>query len=263
MVEKIKEYVMLTQMKGLGPVSQNKLLEAVGGIINCFRMEEREILSICERKEIRKSRVNAFLSQRDDSDIIMRADRIINESYVCGINIIIKESEEYPLRFNGLEDTPILLYSKGKLLINNYGNSVGVIGARRCSAQGKEKAIRIACDASKQKKAIISGMAKGIDSYAHTAAIKTNGYTIAVLGNGADICYPKEHYRLYERIVEKGCVLSEYPPGILPKQYYFPRRNRLIAALSDDLYVIDAGRNSGTESTVKYGKTYDRHIFTY
>ena len=103
-------------------------------------------------------------------------------------------------------------------------------------------------------------MAKGIDSYAHTAALKNEGYTIAVLGNGVDICYPEEHERLYEEIARKGCVLSEYPPETKPREFRFPRRNRLIAALSDELYVIDAGRHSGTETTVKACEIYGRTV---
>ena len=81
-----------------------------------------------------------------------------------------------------------------------------------------------------------------------------------MLGNGADICYPKEHERLYEEIEECGCIVSEYPPGTPPRQCNFPRRNRLIAALSDRLYVIDAGRNSGTRSTIEFGRKYGREI---
>jgi DNA processing protein len=103
-------------------------------------------------------------------------------------------------------------------------------------------------------------MAKGIDSYAHTAALKTQGYTIAVLGNGVDIGYPMEHDRLYEEIARLGCVLSEYPPGTAPREYNFPRRNRIIAALSDTLYVVDAGRHSGTESTIENSRKYGREV---
>ena len=85
-------------------------------------------------------------------------------------------------------------------------------------------------------------MAKGIDAYAHTAALKENGYTIAVMGTGPEVCYPPEHRALYDTIAERGCIVSEYAPGTKPAKYLFPRRNRIIAALSDELYVIDAGR---------------------
>ena len=144
--------------------------------------------------------------------------------------------------------------------INEFQHSIGIVGARRCTADGKKAAIDIATESTRINAAIISGMAKGIDSYAHTAALKAQGYTIAVLGNGADICYPKEHERLYEEIAKHGCIVSEYPPQTQPREYNFPKRNRLIAALSDKLYVIDAGRNSGTNSTVEYSRNYGREV---
>ena len=140
---------------------------------------------------------------------------------------------------------------------------LGVFGGSAdelCTMEGKEKAIDIATYSVKGNTAVISGMAKGIDSYAHTAALRNQGYTIAVLGNGTDICYPKEHEKLYEKIAEQGCILSEYPLGTLPRRYNFPKRNRLIAALSDKLYVIDPDRNSGTISTVESSKKYGREV---
>lgn len=172
----------------------------------------------------------------------------------------METSRLHPKRFFGITDMPILLYAKGKLKINDYKKSVGIVGARRCTAEGKERAIEVADISVNVGAAIISGMAKGIDSYAHTAALKSFGYTIAVLGNGADICYPKEHERLYEMIAEKGCILSEYPPETGPREYLFPKRNRLIAALSDKLYVLEAGRNSRTNTTVEKAEEYGRKV---
>ena len=174
--------------------------------------------------------------------------------------MITYEDSEYPERFRNIKDIPVILYIKGKLKINDFNNSIGIVGARRCTAAGKKTAINTAGMAVDADIAVISGMAKGIDSYAHTAAIKSNGYTISVLGNGVDICYPKEHEKLYEEIAEHGCVLSEYPPGTVPREYTFPKRNRLIAGLSDKLYVIDAGRNSGALSTVDYSKEFGREV---
>ena len=103
-------------------------------------------------------------------------------------------------------------------------------------------------------------MAKGIDSYAHTSALLHGGNTIAVLGNGPDICYPKEHAALMERIIETGAIVAEYPPGTKPRPYSFPMRNRLIAAMSDTLYVVDTGRNSGTISTIESALKYKKQV---
>lgn len=97
-----------------------------------------------------------------------------------------------------------------------------------------------------------------VDSGAHTQCLKKGGYTIAVLGNGPDICYPKEHLKLMEAICSQGLVLSEYPPQTPPKTYNFPRRNRIISALADELVVIAAGKGSGTESTRRFAMEYGK-----
>ena len=113
---------------------------------------------------------------------------------------------------------------------------------------------------TEKQTAVISGMAKGVDSYAHTACLKAKGYTVAVLANGLDICYPSEHEKLKECIENKGLVISEYPPGIRPTKYTFPKRNRLISAWSDELIVVAAGKKSGALITADYSKKYGRKI---
>jgi len=258
--EKMIKYLVLTLMKGIGPVTQNALLDMCGGIDWCFLMEAKELLALDTNGKLKKSRINSFVSQRSDKELWSRAEGIIKEAYKKGIGIIVREDRDYPYRFDHISDMPIVLYVKGSLKINDHSLSVGIVGARRCTAEGKEKAIEQARSAVNDGAALISGMAKGIDSYAHTAALKSHGYTVAVLGSGVDICYPREHEKLYEEIARSGCILSEYPPGTQPREYYFPLRNRLIAALSDWLYVIEAGRHSGTVSTVENGEKYGRKV---
>lgn len=262
---KLLKYIALTQMKSLGPATQNTLLDICGNIGSCFEASYDELINAYDtqsikRKRIGKSRIESFVEQREDKNLWNRAEEILRLSEASEIIVIVREDMEYPDRFRNIKDMPLLLYTKGKLRINEFNHSMGIVGARRCTTEGKEKAIDIATKAASVNKAVISGMAKGIDSYAHTAVLKSHGYTIAVLGNGADICYPKEHGRLYEEIIRQGCVLSEYPPGTLPREYNFPKRNRLIAALSDRLYVIDAGRNSGTLSTMENSKKYKKEV---
>lgn len=254
------KYIMLSIMEGLGPVFDNSIIGICGNITACFSMPDEEILRTTAKSFIPQRKVKAFLGQRKDSFIRDSAEEILLKAENTGIDIVTYEDKHYPQRFKGLADVPVLLYVKGKLRINDYKDSVGIVGARRCSREGKGKSITIAEKAVMCNSAVISGMAKGVDSYAHTAAIKGKGYTIAVLGNGADICYPKEHEKLYEEIIRTGCVLSEYPPGTTPREFCFPMRNRLIAALSDKLFVIDVGRNSGTRSTIESGEKYGREI---
>lgn len=142
----------------------------------------------------------------------------------------------YPIQVQN-HDMPILLYYKGTL---KKQNSIGIVGSRRCTEYGKRVTIEISEKAVENNFAIISGMAKGVDSYGHTACIKNNGYTIAVLGSGIDICYPRENLSLYNAIGERGCLLSEYALGTKINQKYFIKRNRIIAAMSNKLIVTQA-----------------------
>ena len=260
--DRIIKYVMLSNMKGIGVVTQNALLGAFMDINALFSFDEARDSSMKHflEKNIGMAGLNLFLRQGYDPAIESPAIDIVNAAKASGIGILVREDINYPDRIRNIPDMPVVVYTKGELSINNIAESVGIVGARRCSKKGKLEAIKRAAEVVNEGGAVISGMAKGIDSYAHTAALRANGYTIAVLGSGADICYPIEHEKLYEAIIKNGCIVTEYPPGTPPRQYNFPRRNRLIAALSDRLYVIDAGRRSGTASTVEHAEKYERQV---
>ena len=176
-----------------------------------------------------------------------------------GIHIVKYEDLDFAANIKNNMEFPVLFYYKGKIK-ENWTHGTGIVGGRRCSQEGKECAVRTAVQTVGDNRPIISGMAKGIDSYAHTAAINNGGYTIAVLGFGIDQCYPIEHRKLKEAIAEEGLLISEYPPGTKPSKFSFPRRNRIIAGLSDIIYVIDTGKNSGTASTVEAGEKYGKII---
>lgn len=262
--EQILKCLQLILIPGLGPVTHNQLLNACGSLDECFLMGEDEIMSAYagrqEKTGLSRSRIKKFVDLRYNDEYADRAKLILEECIRKDISVITRLDEKYPVRFNGISDMPIVLFAGGHLKINQFDLSVCIVGARRCSQEGKATAIRMAQEAVGRCGAVVSGMAKGIDSYAQTAALKSGGYTIAVLGNGPDICYPKEHQALYEQIRIQGCVLSEYPPGTMPQRYMFPVRNRLMAALSDEICVIEASSRSGTMSTVDSGKEYERKL---
>lgn len=234
-------WLWLTFVNGIGPVTGHKLIEIYGTAKIIY--ENRNKLKVKD-------------PDQRDKEAMERAERVYEECNNKNILIITCENDTYRSVWESKRDFPFLLYSKGN---SDWINKkrIGIVGARRCSAMGKLRTISLASEAVGEKKLVVSGLAKGIDSYAHTAAIKNGGKTIAILGSGVDICYPSEHEKLYQAICENGAVVSEYPPGTIPQRYYFPRRNRLIAGLSEKLYVIEAGKNSGTRSTVeatlKYG----------
>lgn len=150
------------------------------------------------------------------------------------------------------------MYYKGNLV--EVKEPVAIVGARRCTQEVKQQAVVLAQQCVEKKQTLISGMAKGIDSYAHTACLKAEGYTVDILGNGLAICYPSEHKKLMECIEQNGLLLSEYPPGTRPTQYTFPRRNRLISAWSECIIVIAPGKGSGALITAEYGRKYGRAV---
>ena len=242
-------YVFFTEIPGLGCVSQNKLLREFGGIRELF--EGSQVVTRMG-KELR-----VFEAGKERSEVMERAQEILADCQKLGISVVTAEDKEYPARFRDLPDLPVVLYAKGALKINSFDRSIGIIGARRCSREGREMAIEIAEKAGREGVAIISGMARGIDSYANTAGIRTGGYTIAVLGSGPDICYPAENQPLYDAIADMGCLLSEYPPKTPVRSYAFPARNRIIAALSDTLYPIESAPSSGSATTIAAARKYN------
>ena len=257
--QRILMYIMLSLMPGMGPVTENLFLKAGGNIEVLFCSGEEELKSRFYSRAFHGG-LPVILQHRNSTELRDTAECILERCREAGITVITKEMSSYPSRFSALKGMPVILYTIGDLKVNDYVESVGIVGARRCIQEGKNKSIEVASEAVSAGKAVISGMAKGIDSYAHTAAIRSGGYTIAVLGSGPDICYPQEHQPLYSAIAQNGCIVSEYPPGTRPAAYCFPQRNRLIAALCDELYIIGAGRNSGTGSTVAYAGQYGRKI---
>ena len=190
-----------------------------------------------------------------------QAKRIQERCLELGIRILTYDDPHYAANIREYMDFPLVFFAKGTLR-DNWTHGIGIVGARRCTQQGKEYAIHLAEDMVNQGYPIISGMAKGIDSYAHTAAINSGGYTVAVLGHGLDMCYPPEHETLMERIVDQGLILSEYPPGVRLSKYTFPQRNRIIAGLSDVVYVVDAGGKSGTKSTIEAAERYGKRVMS-
>lgn len=177
------------------------------------------------------------------------------------IDIISIQDEEYPKLLKEIYDPPVFLYIKGnKKILNN--NSISIIGCREATSYGLKVAGEFAYNLSKQKINIISGLARGIDSVAHFGAVRANGKTVAVLGNGLDTIYPKENNNLIQNILNSGgAIISEYPLGTLPKKENFPARNRIISGISRGILVVEAKEKSGTLITVDFALEQGRDVF--
>lgn len=179
------------------------------------------------------------------------------------IELIKNSDKEFPQELLSIKDPPKELYIIGnKKLLNK--KSIAIVGTRNCTKYGAECAKKIAKDISKKDICIISGMALGIDTFAHSEAIKQNGNTIAVLGCGFDYIYPEENIELFNKIIENnGLVISEYPPKTKAILSRFPYRNRIISGLSMGVLVVEAtlGR-SGSLVTARYAKEQNKKIFS-
>lgn len=170
-----------------------------------------------------------------------------------------KEEPSYPPQLLHLPDMPAGVYAEGRLPDANRP-SAAIVGSRLCSAYGRKQAFEFAKYLSAYGVQIISGLAKGIDGYAHEGALEGGGNTFAVMGCGLDHCYPWEHRGLWQRIVEKqGGILSELPCCTPPKPWHFPMRNRIISALADLVLVVEAKERSGSlitaDCALEQGKT--------
>jgi DNA processing protein len=177
-------------------------------------------------------------------------------------NYITLLSPNYPNSLKNIFKPPFVLFYKGNIdLINDSFKKIAVIGSRENSDYGKESAELICNGLSKKEITIVSGLAKGIDSISHKCSLSNNGNTIAVIGNGLNIVYPKENSSLYKEIEEKGLIISEYPPNVMPNSSNFPKRNRILAGISDGVVVIEAKEKSGTMNTVSHALESGKPIF--
>ena len=162
-----------------------------------------------------------------------------------GIGFVCVEDARYPQKLRRISATPYALYYIGRLP-EETRKSVAIVGARTRSAYGSQITGKLARALAQNRMDIISGMAMGIDADAHSGALEENGDTYAVLGCGVDVCYPKRNRYLYEKMQDRGGILSEYPPGTPPLPGYFPQRNRIIAGLADYVIVMEARKKSGS-----------------
>ena len=176
------------------------------------------------------------------------------------IHFLMYEDALYPKRLKEIYLPPIVLFYKGRLELFNR-LSIGIVGARNHTPYSKEALEYLLPDILERKVSIISGLARGVDSLAHQLTLELNGETIAVIGNGINICYPKENQSLYDAIGKKGLILSEYPLDSPPLKFHFPYRNRIIAGLSHGLCVIEAKLHSGSLITANVALSENRQVF--
>ncbi len=195
-----------------------------------------------------------------DKDL-SEADRILADCKAQDMGILFYQDESYPVSLRAIKDPPLLLYYAGKLPDLNRKLCISVIGSRTAGDYAREAAYQISYELGAVGVIVISGMALGVDAIASAGALASGGQTVAVLACGADMAYPLSHRKLRKAIMEKGAVISEYPPGTKVERRYFPARNRIISGLSQGTLVVQAAQGSGALITAEYAAEQGRDIF--
>ncbi len=250
-MERREAWLRTGYLKDLSPGKLRELLLRAGGPEELFRIPPDTLFSL-----------GVPLTFTETGHIsAVREMKISSEEELAGrgISFVTEEDETYPERLMDLEDWPPVLFYRGRLPEPGLP-AAAVIGSRTCTEYGKEMAFFLARSLAERGVTVVSGMALGVDGYAGRGAL-SSGRSAAVLGSGADVCYPRENIDLYAGLLEKGTVFSEMPPGHHARPADFPRRNRLISGLSDVLVVVEAAEKSGTLITVNCALAANREVF--
>lgn len=267
-LEKKKYWVWLAIIPNLGIKRKRRLLEIYKNPKRIFELSKEELIKV---DGIGENIIENIMSSKKERKI----ERELIKMYEKNINIISINDKDYPEILKNIYDPPVSIFVKGNVE-NLKKNSLAIIGCRQATDYGKKAAKYFGYQLSKNRWNIVSGLAKGVDSYSHVgnicAKIKENGKDvdnsstvgkpIAVVGSGLDIIYPTENKKLEKEILDVGgTIVSEYPLGTKPNKYNFPARNRIISGLSKGILVIEAKKKSGTLITVDFALEQGREVF--
>lgn len=239
---KILDYIQLINSANIGPVTFYKLLRQYGSAeaaLAALPAGRRTFSRSAAQKEFE-------LARRQN------------------IRLLAFDDPEYPENLRAAEDAPPVIYVRGQINCLRQPLSLSIVGARNASLNGRKLASQISCELTSQGIMIVSGMARGIDTAAHKGAmfaLNCTGSTVAVLGTGIDIAYPAENQKLCEQIAGQGAVISEFPLGTEPSAGNFPRRNRIVSALTDGTLVVEASLHSGSLITARLALEQGRDVF--
>lgn len=235
----------------IGPRRYASLAEVFGTADKIIQANRSELCELLGEK------IGSKLHNAIDSFDMLKAEAMLQSK---GITALTLADLEYPERLRDIVDPPLVLFCKGKIA-DKAVPSVAVVGARKATGYGLLNARKISREISLAGVHVVSGMAFGIDSEAHRGALEAGASTTAVLGCGVDVCYPSSNQKLYCNIIEHGSLISEFVPGTKPYAGNFPARNRIISAMADAVFVVEAAAGSGTLITVDFALEQGKDVF--
>jgi len=248
------DWLALHLASGLGVGGFWRLVRALGSPANVLGAPANKCFDVAG---IRRSQIAAL---HDTAGLRSRAQQEIDALARLDGAMVTFGDESYPVLLRQLVDPPPVLFLRGDMSLLAEP-AVAIVGSRAATGYGRMAAGKIAEGLGAAGVVVVSGMAMGIDSSAHGGALRSGGKTIAVLGSGLDVIYPPQNKKLYQDIVAKGLVVSEYPLGTRPDGFRFPARNRIIAGMCSGIVVVEAARRSGSLITAQIGLDYGRDIF--
>lgn len=246
-------WLALCLTRGIAARLSARLLKQFGSPDDVFRAPLRQL----EACELPSATAQAIVKK----EAFKRAEKELAAiRAISGCTLLNWSEPEYPQTLLQIYDPPVLFYVRGDPQILNLP-SLAVVGTRRPTLYGTQMADRLARDLAARGIVIVSGLARGIDAIAHQGATAVQGRAIGVLGTGIDVCYPKENKKLYEKVLEHGVILSEFPLGTHPTPENFPIRNRIVAGMPLGAIIIEGAQYSGSLITARLAMEFGREVF--
>jgi DNA processing protein len=248
-----KYWLAISLVPGIGPAKVRILIHYFGSLSNAWGATESQLL----QAGLDRRSVGNLLTKRSEIDL----DTELEKTLKAGVDILAWPSSKYPRYLKEIHNPPPVLFVRGEILEADQW-AVAIVGTRRLTTYGRQVTRRIAGGLVRNHVTVVSGLARGIDGVAQTAALDAGGRTIAVLGCGLDRIYPPENRSLADRILEgNGAIVSDYALGVPPEAKNFPPRNRIISGLSMGVIVVEAGMRSGALITSSFALEQDREVF--
>ncbi|GAA5219911.1 DNA-processing protein DprA [Membranihabitans marinus] len=255
MENQVQQLIALTQIKGIGSVKAKAIIQTYGSVHDFFslcRSQSSDIpvtlKQLCNYKNIefglRWAEKQMIYAQKNNCEIVTYFD------------------SKYPYRLKHFDDSPLVLYTKGQMNLN-ADRMIGIVGTRKMTTYGKFNIEKFVQDLKGLNIVIISGLAYGVDTMAHRSALENGISTIAVMGTGLDLIYPNINRSIAQKMQKNGGLITELGIDTLPESYHFPARNRIIAALSDALLIVESKTRGGAMITANLGFGYHKDIFAF
>ncbi len=246
-----REWLTLALVPGIGSTHFVRLLARFRTPAEVLRAGERALAEVVRPTLARQ--IMQYTEVVDVKDQERRMD-------ACGATLLTLDDTAYPWRLGEIYDPPLALFVRGTLLPEDE-HAVAMVGTRRPTPYGIRMAEKLARELATRGITVVSGLASGIDAAAHRGALEAGGRTIAVLGNGVDVVYPRENRELTDQIIAGGCIISQFPMGYQPNKGHFPRRNRVISGMTLGTVVVQAPRDSGALITAHAAVEQGREVF--